>query len=58
MAVHERMRQDWLDALDAAAAAGWIDGRRVGYLGMSMGARYGLPVCRCARRWVPGWSAR
>lgn len=44
-AVHARMRTDWLDTLEAAVEAGWVDGRRVAYLGMSMGARYGLPVC-------------
>jgi dienelactone hydrolase len=44
-AVHDRMRSDWLDTLAAVAAAGWVDGGRVGYLGMSMGGRYGIPVC-------------
>ncbi|TWP34554.1 dienelactone hydrolase family protein [Leekyejoonella antrihumi] len=43
--IHDRMRQDWLGALDAAEQSGWIDGRGVAFLGMSMGARYGLPVC-------------
>lgn len=42
---HARMRADWLAALDAATAAGWVDDRRVGFVGMSMGTRYGLAVC-------------
>lgn len=41
--VHERVRADWLAALDAAGELVDID--RVGFLGMSMGARYGLAVC-------------
>lgn len=45
--VHDRMRRDWLDALAAVDGSGWVDGRDVAFLGMSMGARYGLPVCAC-----------
>jgi dienelactone hydrolase len=44
-AVHVRMRDDWLLALDTAAESELVDDRRVGVLGMSMGARYGLVTC-------------
>lgn len=43
--VHHRMRADWLAALDTAVAAGLVDGYRVGFFGLSMGARYGIPTC-------------
>lgn len=43
--VHQRMRGDWLAALDAAGYTGLINDDKVGFLGMSMGARYGLPTC-------------
>lgn len=43
--VHLRMRQDWLDTLDAAERSGWVDGQNVAFVGTSMGTRYGLPVC-------------
>jgi dienelactone hydrolase len=43
--VHERMRDDWLAALDHVAAPGWVDGSRVGFVGLSMGARYGVAAC-------------
>jgi len=39
------MRLDWLDTLAAVDQAGWVDGQRVAFLGMSMGTRYGLSVC-------------
>lgn len=44
-AVHEGMRQDWLRVLADAADAGMVDSDAVGFLGLSMGARYGLGVC-------------
>lgn len=43
--VHRRMRQDWLAALAALMDVGVVDGGRVGFLGLSMGSRYGLAVC-------------
>lgn len=43
--VHSRMSEDWLATLEIATGAWGLDGDRVGYLGLSMGARYGLGVC-------------
>lgn len=45
VAVHARMTQDWLTALAAASEEWALDADSVGYLGLSMGSRYGLGVC-------------
>lgn len=43
--VHELLRDDWLAALRTASRSGLVDASRVGYFGLSMGARYGIPTC-------------
>lgn len=45
VAVHKGMTGDWLAVVDAVADGWSIDRESVGYLGMSMGARYGLGIC-------------
>ncbi len=42
--VTARMTEDWLDAISALAAWGLLDAANVSVFGMSMGARFGLPV--------------
>ncbi|SNT58894.1 Dienelactone hydrolase [Asanoa hainanensis] len=42
--VLDRMTDDWLTTLDVIGAEGLADVSRVGYLGLSMGTRFGLPV--------------
>ncbi|MDG4826464.1 alpha/beta fold hydrolase [Asanoa sp. WMMD1127] len=42
--VLDRMRDDWLAAVDAVVADGAADPGAIGYVGLSMGTRYGLAV--------------
>ncbi|MGH3211466.1 MAG: dienelactone hydrolase family protein [Trebonia sp.] len=42
--VRARMTADWLEAVSALAGLGLADDTRVSVCGMSMGARFGLPV--------------
>jgi dienelactone hydrolase len=39
-----RMTADWLETVSALGAGGLVDGANVSVFGMSMGARFGLPV--------------
>lgn len=43
-AVIEAMTRDWLSALDAIAEGSCVDIGRVGYIGLSMGSRFGIPL--------------
>jgi dienelactone hydrolase len=43
-AVLDRITGDWLAVVDALEAAGIADTSNVGYVGTSMGARFGLPL--------------
>jgi dienelactone hydrolase len=42
--VTDRMTEDWLETVSALAAGGLVDGANVSVFGVSMGARFGLPV--------------
>jgi dienelactone hydrolase len=42
--VADRLAAEWVSTVDALDAEGVVDGRRVAYVGLSMGARFGIPA--------------
>jgi dienelactone hydrolase len=46
----DRVVEDWRAAIDAVEAAGLADTRRLGWIGMSMGCAYGVPLCAVEHR--------
>jgi dienelactone hydrolase len=42
--VLDRVTDEWLSAVSFLTEAEGVDGARVGYLGLSMGTRFGLPI--------------
>lgn len=42
--VVDQMTGDWLATIEAIEGVGWADVRALGYLGLSMGSRYGIPL--------------
>lgn len=43
--VHQQLSREWLAVLDAVGAHGLVNAERVGYIGLSLGSVYGLPLC-------------
>lgn len=42
--VAERTTEDWMSAITALGSRARIDLNRLGYFGLSMGARFGIPL--------------